>query len=328
MKFSKKLASLTLVSTIALSSGAILANGLSFTDTIESTLATMTQIEEGTRFTVGAMNPWAEEGRMRGFMRYYKGGLGLEEFDFSDDALEANQVVIDLFFEDDMLVDVAILRHMEGTDEYPTEEDEAELISRILEAQGHEFEPLAHLPLTSHNIAYAVEWTIRIAETSTTAVTSTVEANAEPTLGDANGVFVSVVPGRNDYLGVVLEVVDGVILNSAILHRDTPYVIDEAVQTWANQIVAAQAIQGVDAITGATNTFVAVNQALASLASDLGVVAEVPVEMPEIEEEVIAVHPIITIGAALIEDIASIERRFNMPRRSPAIIFLERFIIG
>lgn len=240
-----------------------------FERAVEDALSEMSQVPEGALFTAGT---W------RGFMRNYKGGIGPD----------GDEVIIDMTFSANEILDIVIVQHMD-TGENPTEEDNIELVRRALEAGSHEFEPLPHLPVTSHNIAYAILWTARIASTGTSAVFSDVNAGPNsPYLYDINGIFSREVDGRNDRLSVFLNIEDGVIVEASILHRDTPYVVDDAVQTWANEIVSRQAITGVDAIAGATNTYVAIQEALSHLASDLGI--ELSVEEEEYEEAEVVVE--------------------------------------
>ena len=195
-------------------------------------------------------------GTYTGFMRDYKGGVGALSYYHDTGA----QVSVTMSFTENEITSVTINSHME-TGEEPTEEQNAILEQQVLEAQSLNIEGIAELPYTTENFIGAVENTILIATTRHEPVNSSVQAitGFERNLGD--GVHFVTVDGRNDTLTIGVEIESGVIVRATIIHRDTRYVVDDAVAQFANDIVRYQ-LENIDVISGATNTSVAVIEAV------------------------------------------------------------------
>lgn len=183
-----------------------------------------------------------------GFMREYKGGYGEGE----------TRVIME--FDHDNILSVEIDTHME-TGEEPTAEDNAFWEAAAIDVQSAAIPELEHLPLTSTNVALAIDWTIRIAENDFNhVVLDEPQAQAgEHALEDGTR-FVTV-EGRNDALSVGINVEEGAIRRVGIIHRDTPGIVDDAIVGLAQAVLSYQR-PDIDIFTGATNTSVAVLEAL------------------------------------------------------------------
>ena len=200
------------------------------------------------RYPQEAPAPRFVPGTYIGFMRPYKGGYGEGE----------TRVVME--FGEGEILSVEVDTHMD-TGELPTAEDEAALGQAVVQAQSADITPLAHLPMTSHNFALAVDWTIRIAEQGFQYVVVEAEAPSPQPHGLEDGEHFVTVQGRNDELTVGVNVEGGAITRVGIIHRDTPGIVDDAVVELAEAIIARQS-PDVDTVTGATNTSAAVLEAL------------------------------------------------------------------
>ena len=195
-------------------------------------------------------------GTYTGFMRDYKGGIGALSYYEETSA----QVSVTMVFTDNEITSVTINSHM-VTNEEPTEAQNEILEQQVLEAQSADIEGIAELPYTTANFIGAVENTILIATTRHEAVTYSLQGIAENEHNLSNGVHFVTVQGRNDTLTLGIEVESGIINRATIIHRDTRYVVDEAVAQFANHLVNNQ-LNDVDVISGATNTSVAVIEAV------------------------------------------------------------------
>ncbi|MCL1935405.1 MAG: FMN-binding protein [Defluviitaleaceae bacterium] len=211
----------------------------------------------GTRFTpIHSENPREtrfDAGRHVGFMRPYKGGVGLG----------TGQTAVAIYFGENEILDMAINSHMDTT-ENPTDEVNTELVRRAVAAQGPNFEHISEFPQTSYNFALAVEWTMAIAENDFMFVAWDGLSAQEGRTELETGIHIITVPARNDDLTLAVGVTNGNIDAVAISHRDTRGIVDAAVLSFVQNIVQSQELE-VDTFTGATNTSVAVQDALASL---------------------------------------------------------------
>ena len=191
-----------------------------------------------------------------GFMRPYKGGYGEGE----------TRIIME--FSQDEILSIEIDTHM-YTGEEPTPEinsilEAAVLYSQsssLLDTQHETLQALESFPLTHHNFALAVDFTILIAQTDHRHVTADIEGVAAGAYNLEDGAHFVTVDGRNDTLTVGINVEDGIITRATIIHRDTPGIVDEAVNILVNAILEEQS-PDIDIVTGATNTSVAVLEAL------------------------------------------------------------------
>lgn len=215
-----------------------------------------------------------DAGTHTGFMRPYKGGLGLG----------TGQTSVTITFDYDSIIDVVINTHMDTT-ENPTAANNAVLEELAIEAQGPNFGFLPNLPQTSYNFALAVDWTMRIAEQPFQFVYANSLRASNGNLDLEDGIHIVTVPARNDNLTLALGVTNGNIDVASISHRDTPGIVDHAVVQMVNQLVHTQELS-VDIVTGATNTSVAVIEALEEIVAGNQTIKE-PMAVSQLTREYI-----------------------------------------
>jgi len=174
-------------------------------------------------------------GTYAGIVRDYVGGIG-----------EGETVILVTFNETD-ITNIEIISHM-YTGETLTTEDEADLIAAAMAWQ--DMPVIEGAEDMVENFRAALDWAVIIASTPTTI--TMVEAPDDVDAGDlATGVYVYIAEGRNDYIVIIMGVLDGAIFRTALHHRETAAFVHTAFPQVLEAVVTGQTAQ-VDTIAGAT----------------------------------------------------------------------------